>query len=205
LCIGPGFLRSPRTIGNENPMATTSDLRKGMLIRYNGAIHRVVEYQHIAPGNWRAMVRMKLKNFDSGKTIEDRVRAGSEIDVITTQTRDAQYLYDDGTSYHFMDNENFDQIALPKEDFEDTMSWMKENDMIVLLTEDGGKVLSVEIPNFVTLKVVDAPVMLRGDTSGKVMKKVTIETGAEIQVPDFVKEGDIIRIDTRSGEYVERA
>jgi elongation factor P len=77
-------------------MATTSDLRKGMLIRYNGAIHRVVEYQHIAPGNWRAMVRMKLKNFDTGKTIEDRVRAGAEIDVIITQTRDAQYLYDDG-------------------------------------------------------------------------------------------------------------
>jgi elongation factor P len=85
------------------------------------------------------------------------------------------------------------------------MSWMKENDMVVLLTEDGGKVLSVEIPNFVTLKVVDAPVMLRGDTSGKVMKKVTVETGAEIQVPDFVKEGDAIKIDTRSGEYVERA
>ena len=97
-------------------MATTSDLRKGMLIRYNGAIHRAVEYQHIAPGNWRAMVR-ETQNFDSGKTIEDRVRAGSEIDVVTTQTHDAQYLYEDGTSYHFMDNETFDQIALLMEDF----------------------------------------------------------------------------------------
>ena len=186
-------------------MATTSDLRKGMLIRYNGAIHRVVEYQHIAPGNWRAMVRMKLKNFDSGKTIEDRVRAGSEIDVVTTQTHDAQYLYEDGTSYHFMDNETFDQIALLMEDFRDTMMWMKENDMVVLLTDDNGQVLSVEIPNFVTLEVVEASVALRGDTSGKVMKTVKIENGAEISVPDFVKEGDIIRIDTRSGEYVERA
>jgi len=186
-------------------MATTSDLRKGMLIRYNGTIHRVVEYQHIAPGNWRAMVRMKLKNFETGKTIEDRVRAGSEIDVVTTQTHDAQYLYEDGASYHFMDNETFDQIALPKEDFEDTMIWMKENDMVVLLTEDSGKVLSVEIPNFVTLAVVEAAVALRGDTSGKVMKTIKVETGAEISVPDFVKEGDIIKIDTRSGEYVERA
>ena len=186
-------------------MATTSDLRKGMLIRDNGAIHRVVEYQHIAPGNWRAMVRMKLKNFDSGKTIEDRVRAGSEIDVVTTQTHDAQYLYEDGTSYHFMDNETFDQIALLMEDFRDTMMWMKENDMVVLLTDDNGQVLSVEIPNFVTLEVVEASVALRGDTSGKVMKTVKIENGAEISVPDFVKEGDIIRIDTRSGEYVERA
>ena len=94
-------------------MATTSDLRKGMLIRYNGAIHQVVEYQHIAPGNWRAMVRMKLKNFDNGKVIEDRVRAGDEIDVVTTETRTATYLYNDGTTYHFMDTENFDEFALP--------------------------------------------------------------------------------------------
>lgn len=176
-----------------------------MLIRYNGAIHRVVEYQHIAPGNWRAMVRMKLKNFDTGKTIEDRVRAGSEIDVVMTQTRDAQYLYDDGTAYHFMDNESFDQIALPREDFEDTMVWMKENEMVTLLLQDSGQVLSVEIPNFVTLKVIEADVALRGDTSGRVLKKVKVETGADVQVPDFVKEGDTIKIDTRSGDYVERA
>jgi elongation factor P len=186
-------------------MATTSDLRKGMLIRYNGMIHRVVEYQHIAPGNWRAMVRMKLKNFESGKTIEDRVRAGAEIDVVTTQTREAQYLYDDGTAYHFMDNETFDQIALPKEDFEDTLIWMKENQMVTLLLQENGQVLSVEIPNFVILTVVEAAVALRGDTSGRVMKKVTVETGAELQAPDFIKEGDQIKIDTRSGEYVERA
>jgi elongation factor P len=168
-------------------------------------IHRVVEYQHIAPGNWRAMVRMKLKNFESGKTIEDRVRAGAEIDVVTTQTREAQYLYDDGTAYHFMDNETFDQIALPKEDFEDTLIWMKENQMVTLLLQENGQVLSVEIPNFVILTVVEAAVALRGDTSGRVMKKVTVETGAELQAPDFIKEGDQIKIDTRSGEYVERA
>ena len=176
-----------------------------MLIRYNGMIHRVVEYQHIAPGNWRAMVRMKLKNFESGKTIEDRVRAGAEIDVVTTQTREAQYLYDDGTAYHFMDNETFDQIALPTEDFEDTLIWMKENQMVTLLLQENGQVLSVEIPNFVILTVVEAAVALRGDTSGRVMKKVTVETGAELQAPDFIKEGDQIKIDTRSGEYVERA
>ncbi|MCX6039517.1 MAG: elongation factor P [Caldilinea sp.] len=164
-------------------MATTSDLRKGMLIRYNGMIHRVVEYQHIAPGNWRA----------------------AEIDVVTTQTREAQYLYDDGTAYHFMDNETFDQIALPKEDFEDTLIWMKENQMVTLLLQENGQVLSVEIPNFVILTVVEAAVALRGDTSGRVMKKVTVETGAELQAPDFIKEGDQIKIDTRSGEYVERA
>lgn len=186
-------------------MATTSDLRRGMLIRYNGAIHRVVEYQHIAPGNWRAMVRMKLKNFETGKIIEDRVRAGDEIDVVTTETRDAQYLYNDGTAYHYMDMETFDQIALPVDDFSDVMMWMKENDMVTLLLQDTGQVLSVEVPTFVTLEVVEAEVALRGDTSGKVMKKVKLETGAEVQAPDFVKEGDVIKIDTRSGEYVERA
>ena len=104
-----------------------------------------------------------------------------------------------------MDNESFDQIALPKEDFEDTMVWMKENEMVTLLLQDSGQVLSVEIPNFVTLKVIEADVALRGDTSGRVLKKVKVETGADVQVPDFVKEGDVIKIDTRSGDYVERA
>lgn len=186
-------------------MATTSDLRKGMLIRYNGAIHRVVEYQHIAPGNWRAMVRMKLKNFDNGKIIEDRVRAGDEIDIVQTETREATYLYNDGTSYHFMDTEHFDQIALPMENIADQMVWLKENDTVVLLLQENGQVLDVEVPTFVTLEVVQADVAIRGDTASNVQKNVTLETGAVVRVPAFVKEGDKIKVDTRTGDYVERA
>jgi elongation factor P len=186
-------------------MATTSDLRKGMLIRYNGAIHRVVEYQHIAPGNWRAMVRMKLKNFENGKVIEDRVRAGDEIDVVQTETRTASYLYNDGASAHFMDTENFDQIELPTERVEEQLNWLRENDTVtLLLQQDNGGVLDVEVPTFVTLKVTQADASVRGDTAGNVLKNVTLETGAVLKAPAFIKEGDSVKIDTRTGDYVER-
>ncbi|MEZ4860902.1 MAG: elongation factor P [Caldilineaceae bacterium] len=186
-------------------MATTSDLRKGMLIRYNGAIHRVVEYQHISPGNWRAFVRMRLKNFATGRIIEDRVRAGSDIDVVNTQTRSAQFLYKAGNMYHFMDNESFDQIELAEENIGDRMQFVKENDSVDLLVIDEGEVLDVEPPTFVTLQVTAAEVAVRGDTTTNLQKSVTLETGAVIQAPAFIKEGDLLRIDTRSGEYVERA
>jgi elongation factor P len=185
-------------------MATTSDLRRGMLIMYNGAIHRVVEYQHIAPGNWRAMMRMKLKNFENGKIVEDRVRAGSEIEVITTESHDAQYLYKDASGYHFMDMENFETITLAEETVAEQMAYVKENDNVSLLLRDTGQVLDVEVPNFVALAVTAADVAVRGDTATNLMKNVTLETGMVIQAPAFVKEGDVLRIDTRSGEYVER-
>ncbi|MCB0065405.1 MAG: elongation factor P [Caldilineaceae bacterium] len=186
-------------------MATTSDLRKGMLIRYNGNIHRVVEYQHISPGNWRAFVRMRLKNFETGRIIEDRVRAGSEIDVINTRSRPAQYLYKAGGIVHFMDNESFDQIELPEDAVAEQLQWVTENSTVDLLMMDDGTVLDVAPPTFVTLRVVTAEVAVRGDTSTNLQKSVTVETGATVQVPAFVKEGDLLRIDTRSGEYVERA
>ncbi len=186
-------------------MATTSDLRRGMLIRYNGALQRVVDYQHISPGNWRAFVRLRLKNFDNGKITEDRVRAGSEIEIVTVEARDAQYLYSDGSMYHFMDTENYDQIALPADVVADQMKFVKENDSVQLLVMEGGQVLDVEVPTFVTLQVVAAAAAVRGDTATNVLKKVTLETGAELQAPAFIKEGDLLRVDTRTGEYVERA
>lgn len=186
-------------------MATTSDLRRGMLIRYNGALYRVIEYEHISPGNWRAFVRLRLKNFENGKIVEDRVRAGSEIEVVMVETRPAQYLYNDGTSYHFMDNENFDQVALPLDFVQEQMRFVKENEAVSLLVMENGQVLDVEVPTFVTLRVTEAGIAVRGDTATNVLKKCTLETGAVVDAPSFVKEGDILRIDTRSGEYVERA
>jgi elongation factor P len=164
-----------------------------------------MEYQHIAPGNWRAMVRMKLKNFENGKVIEDRVRAGSDIDIVNTETRGATYLYKDGNNYHFMDNENYEQVALSEELVGDQMMWVRENDTVTLLVQDNGKILSVDVPTFVALKVVRADTVVRGDTATNVLKNVTLETGAVVQAPAFVKEGDMVRIDTRSGEYLERA
>jgi elongation factor P len=186
-------------------MATTSDLRRGMLIRYNNDIYKVIEYQHIAPGNWRAMVKMKLKNLNNGKVLEDRVRAGDPIDIVQSEMRQVQYLYKDGETYNFMDNETFDQIALNLDMVEEVVPFMKENDMVNLLVLDGSHIAGVELPTFVTLKVVDAGVAVRGDTATNVQKSVTLETGAIIQAPAFIKEGDLLRIDTRTGEYLERA
>jgi elongation factor P len=147
---------------------------------------------------------MKLKNFESGKVIEDRVRAGDEIDVVQTETRTATYLYNDGASAHFMDTENFDQIELPTERVEEQLNWLRENDTVTLLLQDNGGVLDVEVPTFVTLKVVQADAAVRGDTATNVLKTVTLETGATLKAPAFIKEGDLLKIDTRSGEYVER-
>jgi elongation factor P len=186
-------------------MATTSDLRKGMLIRYNGTLQRVVDFQHISPGNWRAMVRMRLKNFKTGGVTEDRVRAGETIDVVPTETRSAQFLYKAGDSYHFMDNESFDQIELSEEAVGDHMLFIRENENVDLLVIDGNTVIDVEPPNFVTIKVIEADVAVRGDTATNLQKNVTLETGTVIQAPAFIKVGDLLRIDTRSGEYVERA
>lgn len=186
-------------------MATTSDLRRGMLIRYNNALYRVSDYEHISPGNWRAFVRLRLKNFETGKIIEDRVRAGSEIEIVTVESRQAQYLYNDGSHYHFMDALNFDQIELPADVVAENMRFVRENENVDLLVMEGGQVLDVEVPTFVILRVTEAGVAVRGDTATNVLKKATLETGAVVDVPSFVKEGDLLRIDTRTGEYVERA
>lgn len=186
-------------------MATTSDLRKGMLIRYNDALQRVVDFQHISPGNWRAMVRLRLKNFKTGGVTEDRVRAGADIDIVPTETRSAQFMYKTDDGYHFMDNESFDQIELSAEDVGESMRFIRENENVDLLVIDDNTVIDVAPPNFVTLKVTEADVAVRGDTATNLQKNVTLETGAIIQAPAFIKVGDILRIDTRSGEYVERA
>src|SRR6266487_2143793 len=186
-------------------MATTSDLRTGIIIRYNGTLHRVEEFQHVAPGNWRAFVRMKLKNMQNGKVIEDRVRAGSDIEIVRVEKRTMQFLYRDGDSYHFMDSESFEQIEIPEDAIGEPAKFLKDGEMADVLFFDDNKIMGVEVPFFVTLKVVEASTALRGDTATNVTKPVTLETGAVVHVPAFVNEGDLIRVDTRSGEYIERA
>jgi elongation factor P len=185
-------------------MATTSDLRTGIMIRYNGQLHRVVEFHHHAPGNWRAMVIMKLKNVQTGKTIEDRVRAGADIDIVRVDRRTFQYLYHDGDMYHFMDTETFEQIEVPEETIGDGAKFLKENDNADVLFFDDNQIMGVEVPTFVTLRVTEAAVAVRGDTATNVDKQVTLETGATISVPAFVNEGDMVKVDTRTGTYIER-
>lgn len=186
-------------------MATTSDLRTNIIIRYNGQLHRVVEFHHHAPGNWRAMVIMKLKNLQTGKTIEDRVRAGSEIEIVRVDKRPMQFLYRDGDTFHFMDTETFEQIEVNEETIGEPAKFLKDGEMADILFYDDNQILGVEVPFFVNLVVTEASVAVRGDTATNVTKPVTLETGAMIQVPAFINEGDLIRVDTRTGEYLERA
>lgn len=185
-------------------MATTSDLRTGIIIRYNGVLHRVVEFHHHAPGNWRAMVILKLKNIQTSKVIEDRVRAGSDIEIVRVDKRAMQYLYRDGETYHFMDTETFEQIEIAGDEIGEPAKFLKESDMVDVLFYDDNKIMGVEVPLFVTLKVTEASTALRGDTATNITKPVTLETGAVVQVPAFVNEGDLVRVDTRTGEYIER-
>ena len=185
-------------------MATTQDLRTNVIIRYNGVLHRVVEFHHHAPGNWRAMVILKLKNMQTGKVIEDRVRAGSDIEIVRVDKRPMQYLYRDGDSYHFMDSETFEQIEIPGDTIGEPAKFLKESDNADVLFYDDNQILGVDVPMFATLKVTEANTALRGDTATNVNKLVTLETGAVVQVPAFVAEGDTIRVDTRTGDYIER-
>lgn len=185
-------------------MATTSDLRTNLIIRWNGQLHRVTEFHHHAPGNWRAMVIMKLKNIQSGKTIEERVRAGEDIEIVRVDKRSMQFLYREGDNFVFMDNESFEQLELSADVIGDGAEFLKDGMECDILFYDETKILGVEIPIFVELVVTESSTALRGDTATNVNKQVTLETGARITVPAFINEGDILRIDTRSGSYIER-
>jgi elongation factor P len=186
-------------------MATTQDLRTNIIIRYNGQLHRVVEFHHHAPGNWRAMVIMKLKNMQTGKTFEDRVRAGADIEIVRVEKRSMQFLYRDGETFHFMDTESFEQLEVAEDMIGEPAKFLKDGEMADILFFDDNKIMGVEVPFFVTLLVTEASTAVRGDTATNITKPVTLETGAVVQVPAFVNEGDMIRVDTRTGEYLERA
>jgi elongation factor P len=184
---------------------TTSDLRNGMVIRYNNDLYQVVEFQHVAPGNWRAFVRVKLKNLKSEKVFEDRMRAGGDIDIVRIERREMQFLYREGNDFVFMDPTTFDQIQVAEAMVGDAARFLKENENAELIYDSEKEVLlSVELPIFVVLEVTETTIAVRGDTATNVTKAATLETGATIQVPGFVNEGDHLKIDTRTGTYIER-
>ncbi len=186
-------------------MADTTDLSKGSVIRYNGKLWRIIDLEHRTPGNWRAMFMVRMKNIETGEVVPERFNAGTSIDLVRTETRTAQYLYKDGDTYHFMDNESYDQLEVREEQLEETvMKFMRENDEMMLFYADE-KLITVDFPSpFVALKITSTETAVRGDTATNVDKPATVETGAVVRVPAFVKEGDTIRIDTRTGQYMER-
>ncbi len=182
---------------------TTADFRNGMVIRYNGELYTVTEFHHVSPGNWRAFVRVRLKNLKTGRVLEQRFRAGEEIEEVRVEHQNWQFLYVDGDDYIFMNTETFDQQPVPKEMLGDALPFLKEQDVVEMLV-DGENIIAVELPNFLELRVESAELGVRGDTANNVTKPATLETGAIINVPLFVNPGDKIRVDTRSGQYVER-
>jgi elongation factor P len=174
-----------------------------MVIRYNNELWSIVEFHHVSPGNWRAFVRTRLKNLKNGRVIEQRFRAGEEVNEVRVEHQNWQFLYVDDDDYIFMNTETFDQQPIRRQMLGDAIKFLKEQDEVEMLV-DGESIIAVELPNFLELKVESAELGVRGDTANNVTKPATLETGATLNVPLFVNPGDKIRIDTRTGQYVER-
>jgi len=184
-------------------MASVSEFRNGMAIRYDNDIWVVVQFQHVSPGNWRAMLRTKLKNVRTGRVIDVTFRMSDEVEEVRLEEKKMSFLYDSDDLLHFMDPETYDQISIPAEMLEEQRSFLKEGELCSISFLEN-RPISASLPTFVTLKVAEAEPGVRGDSATNVMKYAVLETGARIQVPLFIKEGDVLKIDTRTGKYVER-
>jgi len=186
-------------------MATTSDIRKGLCIKYNNDIYKIIEFLHVKPGKGPAFVRTKLKSITTGKVLDNTFSAGHKIEDVRVETRSYQFLYADGQTYHFMNTDDYNQIAL-QESALDAPGLLKEGEVVTILfnTEDSMP-LSVEMPASVVLEVTHTEPGVRGNTATNATKPATVETGERINVPLFINEGDKIKIDTEKAAYMERA
>lgn len=184
-------------------MATTSDVNVGSYIRYNGDICHIMEWQHRTPGNLRAFYQAKMRNLRNGKLAENRFRSGETIEVLRVEVHELQYLYRDGDNLVCMDQETFDQKYIPASLFGDPLDFMKE-EMTVQIGFESEVPIFARPPKVVELEVTYTETAVKGDTSNKVMKAATLETGKEIHVPSFVEIGTIVRVDTETGEYLDR-
>ena len=185
-------------------MIYASDFRKGITFEINGEPHVVLDFQHVKPGKGAAFVRTKIRNVISGSVVERTYNPTAKFPTAYIERREMTYSYQDGDLYYFMDNETFEQIPLNESELGDAFKFVKENEVCKVLSYKG-KVFGVEAPNFVVLEVTKTDPGFKGNTATNTLKPATLETGAEIRVPLFINEGDMIRIDTRTGEYMERA
>ena len=185
-------------------MASTSDIRKGLCIKYNHDIYKIIEFLHVKPGKGPAFVRTKLKSVTSGKVIENTFSAGHKIDDIRVETHKFQYLYNDGDTYHFMNSEDYSQIQLEKDSL-DKPELMKEGETVTIqINTEDSMPLSVDLPAHVILEVTSTEPGVKGNTATNATKPAILETGAKINVPLFINEGDKVKIDTDKGNYQER-
>ena len=184
-------------------MISAGDLRKGTTFELDGQVYTVIDFLHVKPGKGAAFVRTKLRNVINGGVTETTFNPTAKFQEAVIERKEMQYLYSDGELYYFMDQETFEQIPLNYEKVEDAIKFLKEN-MLAVIKFYKGEAFSVEAPNFVELLITHAEPGVKGNTATNVTKPATVETGAVINVPVFVNEGDVVRIDTRTGEYMER-
>ena len=202
----PSRSRRPALAANlPAGMVSTNQFKNGTHIDVDGTVFRIVEFQHVKPGKGGAFVRTKLKRVEDGAVIDRTFRAGEKFRPVRTETRRMQFLYTDGTDAHFMDTQSYDQLALPQEQVAESLKWTLPNEEVDLLYVDESP-RDVQVPSAVEMAVTETQPGLKGDTaSGGGDKPATLESGVVVRVPLFVNEGDRVRVDTRSGEYVSRA
>lgn len=184
-------------------MISAGDFRNGLTIEMDNNVYQIIEFQHVKPGKGAAFVRTKLKNIKNGGVVERTFRPTEKYPPAHIERSDMQYLYSDGELYHFMNVETFDQIGMNDDSVGDSLKFVKENEMVKMLSHNG-QVFAIEPPLFVELLITDTEPGFKGDTAQGASKPATVETGATVYVPLFVEQGDKIQIDTRSGEYMKR-
>ena len=184
-------------------MADTSDFRNGLIIKFKNDLYSIVEFQHVKPGKGGAFVRTLLKNLRTGKVLDNTFRAGEGIEIVRVDRRKFQFLYRDGNFLVCMDNETYEQINIPMTLFGNGEKYLKEGTEIEILF-NGNDIINVDIPIFVSLKVTHTEPGLKGNTATGALKPAQLETGASVSVPLFIDIGDLLKVDTRTGEYVER-
>ena len=184
-------------------MMSAGEFRNGVTIEIDNTLYSVIEFQHVKPGKGAAFVRTKLKNIVSGGVIERTFRPTEKVNKAHIDRKDMQYLYNDGELYYFMDNETFEQISINADNVGDSLKFIKENDQVKIMFHNEN-ILGIEPPLIVELKITETEPGFKGDTATGAVKPAILETGAKINVPLFVNNGDIIKIDTRTGEYVGR-
>jgi elongation factor P len=184
-------------------MGTTADLRLGAFIKFNNELCQILESEHRTPGNLRAFYQVKMRNLKSGKLLENRFRSGESIEFVRVEKHNYQYLYRDGSHLVFMDLDNYEQIHVDDFVVGEAIRFLKENQDVQIAFQDS-TVLEVELPSTVALRITHTEPGLKGDTATNVLKPATVETGATVSVPLFINEGDLIKVDTNNGNYMER-
>lgn len=180
-----------------------TEIKKGMVIKFNNELYVVADYDHVTPGNWRAMMQVKMRNVKTGSTLEYRFRSVDKVEQLSVELKPADYLYQKGNFFVFMSTENYEEISIALDALKDKAKYMKENQSVMLAYCDGG-LIDVQLPVTVDLKITETTPPLKTATITNVAKPAIMETGLVVQVPAFIEQGETIRVDTRDGSYVER-